>query len=157
MRSLLVLIAILSLFWMSNSGMFKPLLLSLGLASVALTTWLTWRLGIVGKGRGPINVARLPAYLAWLSVQVVQSNIDVVRRVWAGNGAISPVVKRIPLPELSDAGTVIYANSITLTPGTVSIDVDLEGRTLLIHALTGQGITDLESGKMARRVRALEH
>lgn len=156
MRSLLTLIAVLVVFWVSNSGMFKPLLLSLGVASIALTAWLTWRLGILGGGRRPISMARLPRYCAWLAIQVVQSNIDVVRRVWTGRAAISPTVARIPLPALSDAGKVIYANSITLTPGTVAMDVDVPGGTLLVHALSRDGIADLESGDMARRVQGLE-
>lgn len=157
MRSLLTLTVVLVVFWGSNSGMFKPLLLSLGAASVVLTAWLTWRLGILGKGERSARISRLPGYCAWLAVQVVKSNMDVVRRVWTGPGAISPTVARVPLPALSDAGKVIYANSITLTPGTVAMDIDVRGSTLLVHSLTREGIADLESGDMARRVQGLEY
>ncbi|MFN2328916.1 MAG: Na+/H+ antiporter subunit E [Chromatocurvus sp.] len=157
MRSLLTLTVVLVIFWASNSGMFKPLLLSLGVASVGFTVWLTWRLGIFSRGERPVRRARLPGYCAWLALQVVNSNIDVVRRVWSGGGAISPTVARVPLPALSDAGKVIYANSITLTPGTVAMDIDVSGGTLLVHSLTRGGIADLESGEMARRVQALEN
>ncbi|SRR6056297_739179 len=156
MRSLLTLIAVLAVFWVSNSGMFKPLLLSLGVASIALTAWLTWRLRVVGSGSRPISIARTPGYCAWLAVQIVKSNIDVVRCIWMGREAISPTVARIPLPALSDAGKVIYANSITLTPGTVAMDVDVPGGTILVHSLTRDGVADLESGEMARRVQGLE-
>lgn len=156
MRSLLLLIAVLVGFWVTNSGMFKPLLLSLGVASIALTTWLAWRLRVVGGERSPVRLARLPGYLAWLALQVAQSNIDVVRRIWTGSSAISPTVARVPLPALSDAGKVIYANSITLTPGTVAMEIDVAGGTLLIHSLTQQGIDELNAGAMARRVQGLE-
>lgn len=156
MRSLLTLIAVLVAFWVGNSGMFKPLLLSLGVASVALTAWLSWRLAVVGGERSSLSFARLPGYCLWLAVQVVKSNVDVVRRVWSGNSSISPTVARIPLPPLSDAGKVIYANSITLTPGTVAMDIDVPGATLLVHSLSREGIVDLEGGDMARRVQGLE-
>lgn len=156
MKSLLTLTAVLVAFWISNSGMFKPLLLSLGVVSVAFTAWLSWRLGVVEDREASFHFGRLPRYCLWLAVKVVESNIDVVRRIWSGSSAISPTVARIPLPPLSDAGKVIYANSITLTPGTVAMDIDLSGNTLLVHSLSQEGIADLEGGDMARRVQSLE-
>ncbi|MEQ8515747.1 MAG: Na+/H+ antiporter subunit E [Chromatocurvus sp.] len=156
MKSLLTLTAVLVVFWISNSGMFKPLLLSLGVVSVAFTAWLAWRLGVVEERESSFRFGRLPRYCLWLAVKVVESNIDVVRRIWAGSSALSPTVARIPLPPLSDAGKVIYANSITLTPGTVAMDIDLAGNTLLVHSLSREGIVDLEGGDMARRVQSLE-
>ena len=157
MKSLLTLTAVLIIFWITNSGMFKPLLLSLGVVSVTLAGWLTGRLSILGHGVSSFRYVRLPAYCGWLATQLVTSNIDVVRRVWSGNASISPTVARLPLPALSDTGKVIYANSITLTPGTVAMDLDLAGNTLLVHALTRDNIAEVESGEMARRVQELEH
>lgn len=156
MKSIILLTLLLIAFWLSNSGMFKPLLLSLGGVSVALSAWLTWRLAILGHGKSAFRYGRLPGYCVWLATQVVASNIDVVRRIWSGNASVSPTVTRVPLPPLSDAGKVIYANSLTLTPGTVAMDLDLAGNTLLVHALTRDSIAEIESGVMARRVQALE-
>lgn len=156
MKSLLTLTTVLVIFWISNSGMFKPLLLSLGAVSVVFTAWLTRRLDVFRHDRSLFSLRRLATYCVWLAVKVVQSNIDVVRRIWSGPSAISPTVARIPLPSMTDAGKVVYANSITLTPGTVAMDIDVTGGTLLVHSLTRDGIAELESGEMARRVQDLE-
>jgi multicomponent Na+:H+ antiporter subunit E len=156
MRSLIILIVILAGFWASNSGLFKPLLISLGVASVLLVAWLTHRLSLLNHGKSSIRFARVPGYLAWLSLQVIKSNLDVARRIWRGGSAVDPVVANIPLPPLSDAGKVLYANSITLTPGTVAMDIDEDRNVVLVHALSAEGIEDLKTGFMADRVAGLE-
>jgi multicomponent Na+:H+ antiporter subunit E len=156
MRSLIILIVILVGFWASNSGLFKPLLIGLGAVSVVLVAWLTHRLSLLNHGKSAIRFSRVPGYLAWLSVQVIKSNLDVARRIWRGQSAVSPAVATIPLPPLSDAGKVLYANSITLTPGTVAMDIDEERNVILVHALSAEGIEDLKTGFMANRVAGLE-
>jgi len=78
----------------------------------------------------------------------------VVGHIWRGNGSISPSVARLPLSQSTDMGRVIYANSITLTPGTVAMDMD-DG-SVVVHALTEAGVQELEQGEMNRRVARLE-
>ena len=82
------------------------------------------------------------------------ANWDVVQRIWRGQTAIDPQVVRLPVSQRTELGRVIYANSITLTPGTVSIDLDDE--SVLVHALSREGIEGLETGEMDRRVSAVE-
>ena len=63
---------------------------------------------------------------------------------------------RLPLSTKSPVATVVYANSITLTPGTVTVSVDEQKRELLVHALSEKSADSLLSGVMQERVQKLE-
>ncbi|CAN0550260.1 unnamed protein product, partial [Laminaria digitata] len=93
-------------------------------------------------------------YWPWLVWEIVKANIDVTKRV-LGMAPISPTVVRIKATQKTDLGIVIFANSITLTPGTISLDVDEDGY-ILVHALSRDGTEGLEGGEMDRRVTDLE-
>ncbi|HBH29746.1 MAG: Na+/H+ antiporter subunit E [Desulfofustis sp. PB-SRB1] len=155
MRHILALSTMLSAFWLVNSGHYKPLLLFFMVVSVLLVVGLCHALDVVDGESQPLNLTfTIPAYWLWLIWQVVISNIDVARRVWMGVDSISPQVIMVTADQKSDLGIVIYANSITLTPGTVSID--LEGNQISVHALTEQSAADLLTGEMNRRVCRVE-
>ena len=93
-------------------------------------------------------------YAPWLIWQIVKANVDVARRILDPRLPIRPHVIRIRAGQKTDLGRVIYANSITLTPGTVTID--LEGRDLRVHALTDEAAEGLATGEMDRRVSSTE-
>lgn len=155
MRHTVSIFVVLSLIWLLNSGHYTPLLLSLGLVSVLGVIWLAHLMDVVDHESQPVHLTlRLPSYYWWLLKQIVASNIDVAKRVWLGKQSISPCVATLRVSQRTDMGKVIYANSITLTPGTVAMD--LEGDSVTVHALTAAGIADLESGEMDRRVSRLE-
>ncbi|KXI27257.1 Na+/H+ antiporter subunit E [Paraglaciecola hydrolytica] len=146
---------ILAALWLLNSGIYTPLLLSLGVVSVLFVLWLSARMGIIDDESQPIHLSRnLPAYYFWLAKKIVQSNIDVVILIWRGNKAISPCIASLPIGQQSEIGKVIYANSITLTPGTVAMNI--ENNTVLIHSLTVQSMQELQQNDMARAVDRLE-
>jgi multicomponent Na+:H+ antiporter subunit E len=90
----------------------------------------------------------------WLVKEVIVANIAVAACVWKGNGTINPRVIKITADQKTDLGKVIYANSITLTPGTVSIDLD--GSEITVHALTDESAADLMTGEMNQRVCKVE-
>ncbi len=143
----------LVLFWLLLSGHYTSLLLSLGGAAVLLVLWIVRRADHVDQT--PVVLVptwRLLRYLLWLARMVVESNIDVARRIWNPKLPISPRWERIPHRLDSPLKTTLYANSITLTPGTLTADIG-EGY-FLVHGLTEQGITDLRDGEMERRVEA---
>ncbi|MBN66289.1 MAG: cation transporter [Rickettsiales bacterium] len=146
---------ILAAFWMVNSGYFKPLLLELGLASVLVVVWLIWRMERVDGRKLPIIMAtvRLPFYLMWLSREIIKSNIDVVRCILSPK-RISPNVFKVKASQQTDVGRVMYANGITMTPGTVTLDID--GDEFTIHALTREGAEGVKEGTMDAKVRKLE-
>ena len=78
------------------------------------------------------------------------ANIDVIKRILTPGKSISPTLITIPASKKTDLSKVIYANSITLTPGTVTLD--LTGDEIKVHALSKEGAEDLESGRMAKVV-----
>ena len=145
------LAAFLFILWFGLSGHTEPLLLSLGIASVVFTVYLAHRMDVIDHDSHPIHhLTGLVRFWPYLMVQVIKSNIDVIGRILRPGRSISPQMVDLPLPQRSDLGRVIYANSITLTPGTVSVHLGKDFIT--VHALSKQAADDLGRGEMASRV-----
>jgi len=89
------------------------------------------------------------SYFSWLFVEIVKANVAVVRAVISPNMEVSPTLVKIPTPQQSDIGKVMFANSITLTPGTVS--VDLQEDHILVHALLSEMSDPADFNDMAER------
>ena len=104
--------------------------------------------------QGDLHIVASFRYLGWLVVEIIKSNIDVARRVWAPGLPISPTIVYLPASQSTDLGRVIYANSITLTPRTISIDVG-DGE-IEVHALSKEAADALAEGEMGRRVCEIE-
>jgi len=140
--------------WLLWSGMTKPLLLALGAISCVLVLVLSRRMGFFDKSVYSLHLVwRLIPFWGWLGKELVVSNLQVARIILNPKMPISPTVIRIDaLPE-GPVGQAILGNSITLTPGTVTVD-DHEG-TLFVHCLTTEGAHALQEGEMNRRVAAL--
>ncbi len=148
----LVLGISLAIFWLLLSGHYTGLLLALGVASVTLVIYLALRMDRVDGERQPLHVApKLITYWAWHFAEIIKCNIDVARRIVNPSLPISPTVVRVRTGQDSPIATATYANSITLTPGTVTLRV--EGDDFHVHALSREGAKDLQSGEMERRVR----
>jgi multicomponent Na+:H+ antiporter subunit E len=138
-------------FWLVLSGHYEPLLLTLGGLSVAVVCWLAWRAGLDHLGATLPLLPRLPRYLLWLSGQVLVSALAVVRKVWSPRPSLRPVVASTPASNLPELSQVVYANSITLTPGTLSLHVGDD--RIEVHSLERAGIDELRDGAMLGRVR----
>lgn len=144
----------LAALWLLNSGIYNGLMLTLGFVSVCFAIWVASRMDIIDSESQPLHIStKLPGYYLWLAKKIVQSNIDVVIRVWRGPSSISPCTAYLPCDHSSEVNRVIYANSITLTPGTVAMD--LKQDTVFVHSLTTAGIEELREGEMAARVNRL--
>ncbi len=155
MRHAISLTLVLAGFWLLLSGYFVPLLLGLGAASVLLVVAITLRMDVVDHEDQPLYLtSRFALYWAWLAGEIIKANIDVVRCIWSPIGAISPTRIRLTATQRTAVGKVTYANSITLTPGTVAMR--LEGDQIEVHALTRAAAAGLQDGEMDRRVRELE-
>ena len=156
MRHTLSLSLALAVFWLLNSGHYGTLMLSLGAISILVVIYIVHRMDMVDHESQPIHLTlKFPAYSAWLIKEIILANIQVVKHIWLGNQSISPTLKTITTSQQTDIGKVIYANSITLTPGTVT--VNLQGNLLTVHSLCQESIEQLEAGEMDRRVTELEN
>lgn len=156
MKNFIWLALLLAVFWVINSGHFDGLLLSLGVLSVAIVMYVSHRMTKAGGGYQPpiILSPRLPFYVLWLIKEIIKSNIEVIRCIWQRTPAIEPRMIKVKVSQESDLYKVLYANSITMTPGTVTVEI--EGDEFTIHALTKSSREGVESGDMDRRVRSLE-
>lgn len=152
----LIAAAVLYAVWVLLSGKFTTLLLGLGLVSSALVAFIAHRMGVLDEEGLPLHLSplRLCRYWLWLLVEIIKSNIDVARRILAPSLPISPVLVRVPSTQRTPLARVIYANSITLTPGTVAINLWEE--VIEVHALTREAARALQNGDMDRRVTHLE-
>ncbi|MEX0915281.1 MAG: Na+/H+ antiporter subunit E [Wenzhouxiangellaceae bacterium] len=155
MRYLISLAVVLSLLWLGISGVYKPLLFMLGAASVAFVVWMSRRMDVVGVEHNPVLYSwRLPVYWLWLLWEITKSNIEVARAALAPRGRVHPTIVKVALNLGSAVGKVTYANSVTLTPGTVTLL--LEDDYLEAHALLESSAASLRSGAMERKIAWLE-
>lgn len=156
MKSATALFFILLAVWLLNSGHYTVLMISFGVGSCLFVVWLSLRMGIVDDEAEPVHLLpRAVLYLPWLVKEIFKSNIDVARRVLSpGRPRISPRIIEAGTTQHSDLGRVIYANSITLTPGTVSIRV--HGDSITVHAIAEDVADGLLEGEMDRRVTWFE-
>lgn len=145
----------LAVAWWLWSGHTEPLILVFGAASCAFALWFALRMEILDPESWPSGMAlRFIAYVPWLLWQIAKANLHVARVIWSPGLPIRPRLVRVPTTQRSELGNAIYANSITLTPGTVSLDV--RERSILVHALTDATREGLLSGEMDRRVTRVE-
>jgi len=150
----MLLLALLMTAWVLWSGQFQPLLLALGGFSCLLTAYLTRRMGYFDDEVFALRFGvRLFSYWAWLAREVLRSSIEVARVVLNPRLPISPQIVEINASVSHPVDQAILGNSITLTPGTLALDVH-RGR-IQVHCLTKASANYLISGEMDRRVAAL--
>ena len=154
MRAVSLLVAT-ALVWTAWSGYFTPLLLGLGAFSCLFVVALAARMGTLDAEGVPLHVLpRALAYTPWLLKEIALANADVARRILRGRRAVGPKVFEAPSSQRTDLGRAIFANSITLTPGTVSFGVE-PGR-IHVHAIAGEVRDGLLTGEMDRRCTWVE-
>ena len=141
--------------WLLWSGHREVLLITLGAVSTVAVVALAVRMRLTDEEGTPLRLPlRAWRFLPWLFWEIAKANVDVARCILSPRLPIRPRLIRVKTSQRSDLGRVIYANCITLTPGTVS--VDLEGDEILVHALTPAAADGLENGEMDRRVTDYE-
>ena len=156
MKAGLNLFVVLFGMWLAWSGHYTPMLIGFGVVSCAGVVLLCHRMGIVDREGLPLDLTwRTLSYAPWLTIEVIKSNVDLVRRVLTPSMPISPEIVEIQASQKTDLGRVTFANSITLTPSTVTLEATSEGR-IVVHALTKEVADDLRSGEMDRRARRWE-
>ena len=146
-----VVFVLLAIFWVVFSGKFDAFHLILGAISCGLVAWFSHDL-LIRNTNGthvPQKIIRFCLYLPWLIYQVILANLHVAKLVLAPSG-LDPRVVKVKSKLKSDISMVTFANSITLTPGTITMDID--NGEFSVHALSQKVADDLLSGDMENRV-----
>lgn len=142
-------------FWLVLSGHYTVLTVTLGVASVAGTVALAARMRFIDDEGHPIHLLpRAASYWPWLAGEIAKAAWDVTKRILDPRLPISPTLVRVRASQRTAAGVATYANSITLTPGTVTCRIT--GNDFLVHAITKEGAESLAEGDMDRRVKRFE-
>lgn len=145
----------LLLFWLALSGHFKPFLVTAGIVCAAVCVLAARRMGAADAEGHPYRLLRrVVTYYPWLIREICKADWAVTRIILDPRLPISPTMTRVTASQRTSVGIATYANSITLTPGTITTAVD--GTVLTIHALTREGADDVEAGGMNARVRQFE-
>jgi multicomponent Na+:H+ antiporter subunit E len=100
-----------------------------------------------------IDLLKSIKYVFWLIAEIIKSSISVSKIAWRRNISIYPLLEHIISGQNTELGVVIYANSITLTPGTVTLST--EDNKLLVHALDIKFMRDLQDGTMDRKIEEI--
>ena len=151
--SFIVYFIILFVLWLVLSGYLKTLLLFFGLVSVLFVMWMSYRANALEEDSLPIKlILKLPFYWLWLFKEIFKSGITTTALIW--NGKFAPELIKIKASQKSTTGIANYANAITLTPGTVTIEV--EKNTLLVHALNKKLSEELQSEDMDKVITDLD-
>jgi len=149
-RSAFVLLIVLVLYWFALSGYFDhTVLLVTGGISVVLTLGLALRMKLLDSETVPYIHGKSIVYYAWLFKEIIKANVAVVKAVLSPSMEVSPSVFKVDMPQTTDLGRTMFANSITLTPGTVS--VDLEDGKILVHALLADMSNPEDFAEMSTR------
>ena len=149
----LLLFVFYFVIWLLLSGHYDPLLLILGVLSCITCLYVTWKAKFIDEEGLPLHLLfRLPIYTVWLFKEIIKANIDTAKIIIFNNP--DPQNFRVKSSQKTEAGKVTYANSITLTPGTVTTVLD--GDILEVHALSSDMADDVKSGVMDKKVSWLE-
>jgi len=155
MRHTLFLTAVLFAFWVLLSGFFTPFLLGAGLVSAYLVARVAVRMEVADREGQPFHLGLAAIrYWSWLAKEIAKAAWDVARIIVHPRLPISPTMARFKPKQDSSVGLVTHANSITLTPGTITVGAKPD--EFVVHALTAGGAAGVLDSEMDRRVRRFE-
>ncbi len=155
MRTILTAVILMAL-WLLMSGLYEPLIIGFGVASVVLVLVVVKRMDKVDGDRLDIRLkpVAFAVYLMWLMVEIAKANWAVTKLVLAPKMKLRQHLFTVKCDQKTDLGQVIFANSITLTPGTISVESD--AGVFLVHAVDYTADDNLALADMGRRVTATE-
>jgi multicomponent Na+:H+ antiporter subunit E len=142
-------------FWLALSGHYTPMLIAIGAVCSIGCAYVATRIDVTDAEGHPIQLLRgAVTYWPWLVWEIAKSAWAVTKIILHPRLPISPTMTVVTASQKTTSGIATYANSITLTPGTITVGVD--GYRLTIHALVKDGADDLEGGGMDARVTRFE-
>jgi multicomponent Na+:H+ antiporter subunit E len=155
MHSLCLFVSLMAFYVVLSGQIASSFLMGAGVVACLGVTLLAKRLGIVDDEGVPYRYWwPTIKYIPWLIWQIVLSSIAVLKLVWQPKMDIQPQMVVIKHDLRTAYGVATYMNSITLTPGTVTVDIGKD--ELLVHCITKAVADDLKGGEMERRIRAIE-
>ncbi len=152
MKTLILFLILLSL-WLLMSGHYSILIISLGIISCAFCVYVTKRGKLIDDEGLPIFfMPRILNYLIWLFKEILKSNLSTAKVIIKGN--VEPETFTVKASQVTDVARVTYANSITLTPGTVTTKMQKD--VFEVHALNSDFGNDVRTNEMDKKVTWLE-
>lgn len=144
-------------YWLALSGHYEWWLVAFGaVLSVLLIVFCTMK-GIGDSEGAPYGmIFRGLVYWPWLMWQILLSGLRVSRLILDPRLPISPALVRVDAKQRTAVGLVSYANSITLTPGTISIEASEKGNCIWVHAIEREGAEGFADDPMNDRVAWFE-
>ena len=147
--SVMAYTGLMVLLWLVLSGHYTPLLLWFGVISCTFVVFLAWNGNFFNGDIKPEQLfVKVPFYWAWLSSEILKSNVATAKAIWTYD--FDPEVFSIRATQKNENGLANYANSISLTPGTVTVSI--KDNVFLVHALTAKMGDDVRSGTMDSKV-----
>lgn len=152
MRNSLLLFLGLSATWVVLSGYIKPFFLICGLVSCLVSLYFAHRMRVIDNEHLPLYL-KLKAllYWPWLMKEIILSSIAVSKIIWKKDMNVKPILDWVKADQKTDTAMATFANSITLTPGTVSINVN--NKKVQVHAINNPLMKDLRQGAMHKQVK----
>ena len=140
-------------FWLALSGHYTPFLLAMGVLSTVLCVFIAMRMGLIDSETVPTQLRpALPLYWLWLVVEIITANWNVGRIILSRCPNLGQQFILVPTSQSTEMGRVIFANSITLTPGTATVET--AEHAMLVHALHPSFLSSIP--QMGDRVYAIE-
>lgn len=153
-----IILSVLTLFalWLLLSGVYKPMVVGLGLVCSLVAVLVVRRMGRMDGHwiTYPLNPLKLVGYFLWLLVEIAKSNLAVTRLIISRNMGLRQHLFKVPRSQKSELAEVIFANSITLTPGTITVETETEA--FWVHAICFDESDPAALAQMDARVSAIE-
>jgi multicomponent Na+:H+ antiporter subunit E len=150
-----ILFVLFYAFWILMSGFFTPFLLAAGAGSSLAVLWLANRMAVTDREGHPVHLLwSALLYWPWLVREILKSALEVSKVILDPRLPASPTVVRFKPRQRTVVGLVTHANSITLTPGTLSVEVG--PGEFLVHGLTRASAAAAVDSDMDRRVARFE-
>jgi multicomponent Na+:H+ antiporter subunit E len=150
-----ILFVLFYAFWILMSGFFTPFLLGAGAAAAAAVVWFARRMDVADREGHQVHLGwSALGYWPWLAKEILKSALDVSKVILDPRLPASPTVVRFKPRQKTVVGLVTHANSITLTPGTLSVDVGED--QFVVHGLTRESAQAAVDSDMDQRVERFE-
>ena len=154
--SFLITTIAMFLFWILLSGEFTFILITSGVVASLIVAYLSHDI-FIGKADLKTETGRVfkfIVYIPWLLWEIILANVEIAYLVLSPKPLVDPQIVRFKNDLKTDLGIVTLAHSITLTPGTVTVEANRE--EFVIHAIWQKSADGIIGGEMQQKVKKIE-